>query len=169
MSANVPESLDAWRMVNARKRFDGQVSLAQLTRLQGLLVDAEGQCTYALEFGRDDILRVSYVELTLETALPLLCQRTMQRYLHQISSVQRLGLIRDEADEAALPEGYEALLIAEDGELKPLDLVEDELVLAVPLVPVSPGSEAIDRDWEATAEEVAKVNPFAALASLKKQ
>ena len=35
-------------------------------------------------------------------------------------------------------------------------------------VPVSPGSEAIERDWEATAEEVAKVNPFAALASLKK-
>ena len=169
MSANVPESLDAWRMVSARKRLDGQVSLAQLTRLQGLLVDFEGKCDYALEFGRDETLRVSYVQLTLETELPLICQRTLQRYLHPISMVQRFGLIRDEADEAALPEGYEALLVAEDGHLKPLDLVEDELVLAVPLVPVSPGSEAIEREWEATTEEVAKVNPFAALASLKKQ
>ena len=169
MSANVPESLDAWKMVTARKRFDGQASLAQLSRLQGLLVDVEGQCTYALEFGRDEVLRVSYVELTLETALPLLCQRTMKPYQHMVSSVQRLGLIRDEADEAALPEEYEALLVAEDGFLKPLDLVEDELVLLVPLVPVSPGSEAIDREWEATAEELAKVNPFAGLASLKKQ
>lgn len=168
MSANVPESLDAWRMVTARKRLDGQVSLAQLTRLQGLLVDAEGQCRYALEFGRDETLRVAYFDLTLETALPLTCQRTLQRYLHPVSMVQRFGLIRDEADEAGLPEGYEALQVAEDGQLKPVDLVEDELVLAVPLVPVSPGSEAIERDWEATAEEVAKVNPFAALASLKK-
>ncbi|TGT78886.1 DUF177 domain-containing protein, partial [Mesorhizobium sp. M8A.F.Ca.ET.161.01.1.1] len=25
MSANVPETLDAWRMVVARRRFDGQV------------------------------------------------------------------------------------------------------------------------------------------------
>lgn len=169
MSVNVPESLDAWRMVTARKRFDGQVDLAQLPRLQGLLVDAEGQCTYALEFGRDEILRVSYVELTLSTELPLTCQRSLQRYLHPVASVQRLGLIREEAEEAALPEGYEALLVPEDGQLRPLDLVEDELVLAVPLVPASPGSEAVDREWEATAEEVAKVSPFAALAALKKQ
>lgn len=168
MSANVPESLDAWRMVTARKRLDCQVSLAQLTRLQGLVVDTEGQCRYALEFGRDETLRVPYLDLTLETALPLTCQRTLQRYLHPVSMVQRFGLIRDESDEAGLPEGYEALQVAEDGQLKPLDLVEDELVLAVPLVPVSPGSEAIERDWEATAEEVARVNPFAALASLKK-
>lgn len=169
MSANVPESLDAWRMVAARRCFDGQVSLAELNRLQGLLVDTEGKCRYGLEFGRDDVLQVSYVELTLETELPLVCQRSLKRFLHPVSSVQRLGLIRDEADEASLPEGYEALLVPEDGQLKPLDLVEDELVLAVPLVPVSPGSEAVERNWEPTAEEVAKVNPFAALASLKKQ
>ena len=156
-------------MVNARRCFDGQVSLAELNRLHGLLVDAEGQCSYALEFGRDDILQVSYVQLTLETVLPLVCQRSLKRFLYPISSVQRLGLIRDEADEASLPEGYEALLVPEDGQLKPLDLVEDELVLAVPLVPVSPDSELVERDWEPTAEEVAKVNPFAALASLKKQ
>ena len=168
MSVNVPESLDAWRMVTARKRFDGQVDLAQLSRLQGLLVDAEGQCTYALEFGRDEVLRVSYVELTLTTELPLLCQRSLKRYMHPLSSVQRLGLIREEADEASLPEGYEALLVPEDGQLKPLDLVEDELVLAVPLVPVAPGSEAVECEWEPTVEEVAKVNPFAALAALKK-
>ena len=88
--------------------------------------------------------------------------------MHPLSSVQRLGLIREEADEASLPEGYEALLVPEDGQLKPLDLVEDELVLAVPLVPVAPGSEAVECEWEPTVEEVAKVNPFAALAALKK-
>ena len=156
-------------MVAARRRFDGQVSLAELNRLQGLIVEPEGQCRYALEFGRDDILRVSYVELTLETALPLVCQRSMQPYLHAISSVQRLGLIRDESEEASLPPDYEPLLVPEDGQLRPLDLVEDELVLAVPLVPFKPGSEAVEREWEPPAEDKAKVNPFAALAALKKQ
>ena len=73
MSANVPETLDAWRMVVARRRFDGQVALAELTRLQGLVADTEGECNYSLEFGRDEILRVSYVELTIDTALPLTC------------------------------------------------------------------------------------------------
>jgi uncharacterized protein len=61
------------------------------------------------------------------------------------------------------------LLVPDDGMLRPADLVEDELVLAVPLVPVAPGSEAVEQDWPATEEEMSKANPFAALAALKKQ
>ncbi|KRG40632.1 hypothetical protein ARC78_12430 [Stenotrophomonas pictorum JCM 9942] len=169
MSANVPELLDAWRMVAARRCFDGQVPLSELTRLQGLIADAEGQCRYALEFGRDDTLQVAYVELSIDVELPLVCQRTMQRFLLPVSVKQRLGLIRDEDEESALPPDYEALLVPEDGNLRPLDLVEDELVLAVPVVPLSPGSEAVEKDWFATDAELSKANPFAALAALKKQ
>lgn len=169
MSANVPELLDAWRMVAARRCFAGQVPLSEMTRLQGLVADTEGQCRYALEFGRDDQMQVAYVELTVDTALPLVCQRSLQRFLLPVSLKQRLGLIRDEAEESALPPEYEALLVPEDGNLRPLELVEDELVLAVPLVPVSPGSEAVEKDWSATEEELSKANPFAALAALKKQ
>jgi len=169
MSANVPELLDAWRMVAARRRFDGQVPLAQLTRLQGLVADSEGECAYSLEFSRDDILQVSYVELSIDTALPLTCQRSMQRFLLPVKLVQKLGLIRDEDEESSLPEDFEALLVPEDGQLRPLDLVEDELVLAVPVVPLSPDGEPVEADWAPTEEEKNKVNPFAALASLKKQ
>jgi len=169
MSANVPETLDAWRMVAARRRFDGQVPLAELTRLQGLVADTEGECHYSLEFGSDDILRVSYVELTIDTALPLICQRSLQRFLLPVKMVQKLGLIRDEDEESSLPEDFEALLVPEDGQLAPLELIEDELVLAVPVVPLSPDGEAVDREWAPTQEETDKVNPFAALAALKKK
>ncbi len=156
-------------MVAARRRFEDQTPLSEMARLQGLVADTEGQCSYALEFGRDEVLRVSYVELTIDTALPLICQRTMQRFLLPVSLVQRLGLIRSEDEESSLPEDYEPLLVPEDGNLRPLDLVEDELVLMVPVVPLSPGSEAVERDWPATEEELDKANPFAALAALKKQ
>ena len=169
MSANVPETLDAWRMVGAQRRFDGRVALADMTRLQGLVADAEGECVYSLEFGRDEILRVSYVELIIDTELPLTCQRSMQRFLLPVHVVQRLGLIRDEDEESSLPEGYEAWLVPEDGQLSPLELVEDELVLAVPVVPLSPDGEAVDQHWAPTKEETDKVNPFAALAGLKKK
>ena len=112
-------------------------------------------------------LRVSYVELTIDTALPLTCQRSMQRFLLPVKVTQRLGLIRDEDEESSLPEEYEALLVPEDGQLRPLDLVEDELVLAVPVVPLSPDGEAVDKDWAPSEEETKKANPFAALAALK--
>jgi uncharacterized protein len=167
MSANTPEMLDAWLMVAARRSFEGRLPLSSMTRLQGLLNDTDGEARYTIEFDQD-ALRVPYVELRIEAQLPLVCQRSLQRFLLPVSLVQRLGLVRDEADEAALPPDYEALLVPEDGMLHPADLVEDELVLAVPVVPVNPESDAVERDWPAQEEELAKANPFAALASLKK-
>ncbi|KAG0765876.1 hypothetical protein G6F22_017944 [Rhizopus arrhizus] len=86
----------------------------------------------------------------------------MQRFLLPVKMTQRLGLIRDEDEESSLPEEYEALLVPEDGQLRPLDLVEDELVLAVPVVPLSPDGEAVDKDWAPSEEETKQANPFAA-------
>lgn len=155
-------------MVAARRRFDGRIPLAQMERLRGSLVDAEGECVYSLEFGRDDVLGVAYAELSVDVELPLQCQRSLQRFLLPVSATQRLGLIRDEAEEAALPPDYEPLLVPEDGMLRAADLVEDELVLAVPVVPVAPGSEAVESEWAPTEQELGKASPFAALAALKK-
>jgi uncharacterized protein len=167
MSAHVPETLDAWRMVAARRSFEGKVPLAELRRLNGLLTDAEGEVTFALQFDRD-ALQVPYVELKIDVALPLECQRSLQRFLFPVSMVQKLGLIRDEADEASLPEDVEALLVPEDGMLRTLDLIEDELVLAVPAVPMNPELPAVELDVSPRQEELTQASPFAALASLKK-
>ena len=168
MSAELPEILDAWRMVAARREFKGSVALASLPRLRDALTDAEGDVSFVLGFD-SDAMQVPYLELRIEAELPLQCQRSLQRFLFPVLIEQRLGLIRDEEDEAALPEGYEPLLVAADGVLRPLDLVEDELILALPLIPVKPGSEAVERDWPVSAEEEVRANPFAGLAALKKK
>lgn len=167
----VPEVLDAWRLVAARRGVEGHLPLSALKRLEGSLLDTEGNVRFALEFDRD-ALQVPYVEVRIDAELPLECQRSMERFLLPVQIVQRLGLIRDEADEAALPPGYEPLLVPEDGMLRTTELVEDELILAVPVVPVRPGSEAMERDWpadeaEQDAAQSERPNPFAALSALK--
>jgi hypothetical protein len=68
-------------------------------------------------------------------------------------------LIRDEDEESALPPEYEPLLVPEDGQLRPADLVEDELVLAVPVVALSPDSDAVERDWTAPQQETEAGQP----------
>lgn len=164
--SRVPEVLDAWRMVAARRVFEGTLPLSSMTRLRDVLHDDEGVVDFTLEFDIDD-LQVPYVELRIDAALPLECQRTLQRFLQPVQVVQRLGLIREESDEAGLPEGYEPLLMPDDGMLRPADLVEDELILAVPVVPAMPGTEAMEKDWPVQAEEKEQASPFAALARLK--
>ena len=166
MSASLPPVLDAWRMVAARRRFDGVAPLAGFPRLAGSLTDTEGECRYALEFGRD-ALDLPYVEVRAEARLPLLCQRSLERYLQPVTVRQRLGLITDEAQESALPEGVEPLLLGAEGEIHPLDLIEDELILALPVVPIDPEATLPATGFDEPDEE--KPNPFAALAALKEK
>ena len=163
----VPEVLDAWRLVAARRGVEGRLPLSALSRLAGLLHDTEGEVRFSLDFDTDE-LQTPYAELKIDAALPLLCQRSLERFVLLVQIVQRLGLIRDEADEAALSPGYEPLLMPADGMLQPSDLVEDELILAVPVVPMAPGNEAVERDWPADQAERDAANPFAVLSSLKK-
>lgn len=163
----VPDVLDAWRMVAARREFEGRIPLAAMTRLASSLSDTEGEVRFRLAFGID-ALRIAYAELEINAELPMECQSSLKRFLLPIQISQRLGLIRDEADEAALPEEYEALLVDADAMLRPAELVEDELILALPVVAVAPDAEVVERDFAPPTEEAASANPFAALAGLKK-
>src|SRR4249919_3285978 len=106
MSATLPPVLDAWRMVAARRYFEGELPLSAFKRLKDSLTDSEGVCRYRIEFGRGE-LDLPFVEIRAETHLPMLCQRSLERYLQPVSVLQRLGLITDEAQEAELPEGTE--------------------------------------------------------------
>jgi uncharacterized protein len=164
----LPDTLDPWRSVQARRRFEGTLPLERLQRLGGLLASSEGELHYSVEFGSDEF-DIAFVDLKVDVGLPMVCQRTLQVFVDPVRIDQRLGLIGNEADEAALPADYEALLVA-DGQLNLQDVIEDELILAVPLVALSPGAplEDLPLGDSAPAEAELPPNPFAALGRLKK-
>ena len=168
MSAHLPAVIDVWRMVAARRQFEGTLPLSAFTRLRDSLVDTEGECRFVLEFGRD-AGNQAFAEVRAEAELPLLCQRTLERYLHRVRLVQQLGLITSEAQESALPEQMEPLLVPESGELQAIDLVEDELILAMPVVPINPDSVAPAAEWQEAQIEKSDqtLNPFGVLSALK--
>jgi uncharacterized protein len=171
MSVALPERVDASRMVQARRSFQGKLPLAAFGRLRESLAaveegaNVEGEADYDLEFGRDE-LGVAYLAVRVDADLPLTCQRTLEVYSQPVHVDQRLGLIAEESEEAALPPGYEPLLIA-DGAVSLADVIEDELILALPVVPLKPGAPLEWRD-EGDVEE-SEPNPFAALAGLRKK
>jgi uncharacterized protein len=167
MSVTLPPQLDVWRMVMNQRRFEGSVALAQMSRLASVLADTDGECRYVLEFYRDP-LKIDVMHMQLSVSLPLVCQRSLERYLHKVEIDQAFGLISEESQEASMREGMEAVLIEGNGEVSPFQLIEDELLLAVPLVPINPNASELDPQW--TQHEVIeeqKPNPFAALVALK--
>ena len=168
MSQALPDTVDAWRMVQARRLFSGVLPLSALPRLSADLANSDGDVRFELEFGTDEF-GTAFLHVRADAALPLVCQRTLDSFVHPAHVDARLGLITREEDEAGLPPGYEPLLIG-DGSLHPADVIEDELILAVPLVPVKPGSEPVEHSWgddEAEQEQAQRPNPFAALKHIK--
>jgi len=167
---NPQRPLDVWKMVAGRRIMDGRLPLSAFPRLAGLLFDTQGEVRFSVGFDRD-ALGTAYVELEIDTRLPLQCQRSLQRFGFAVEVRQRMGLIRTEADEAGLPPGYEPLLVPGNGELCPADVIEDELILAIPVVPVDPGSAPVEPPLPApvTSTDAARAHPFAALAALKRQ
>ncbi|WP_083845909.1 YceD family protein [Rhodanobacter sp. IGA1.0] len=170
MSVTLPESVDAWRMVSARRSFEGTLPVASMPRLCGALADTDGSVHFELDFGRDE-LGISYVDVRATGSLSVTCQRTLEPFDLPVTVDTRLGLIRQEREEAGLPPDCEPLLVAEDGRLNPVDVIEDELLLALPLIPINPDSslpdEAISQEPETSGEGQSE-NPFAVLRELKK-
>lgn len=167
MSTALPESVDVARQVQARRTYEGSLPLTSMPRLRESLASADGEVRYAIQFGKD-ALGISWLHLRVDSGLPLVCQRTLDVFVQRVSIDQRLGLIAREEQEASLPEGYEPLLVP-DGRLVLADVVEDELILALPVVPLKPGAPLEWSDEPAGSEvEEERPNPFAVLGTLKK-
>ena len=104
--------------------------------------------------------------------LEIIDPRTLQPFEWPVEVDSRLGLLASEEDAAALPGQCEPLLL-EHGTLQPRKVIEDELLLALPLVPVKPGSEILQGDWSAPGQAPqdaeggeAVTHPFADLRKL---
>lgn len=156
-------------MVSAQRSFAGTLPVASLGRLCEALAATGGEVAYTLDFGRSPLL-AGFVDVHAQAPLTLTCQRTLEPFVLPVTVDTRLGLLRDEDQEASLPADCEPLLLNADGQLSLSDVIEDELLLALPLVAINPDSRLPDAALDAAAgDEVAdEPNPFAVLRELKK-
>lgn len=108
----------------------------------------------------------------------LVCQRCLNDYLQPIESESRVVFVPGDAESADVREDYEAFA-APHGRARLADLVEDECLLALPLVPMHASAaecvaqaETADEIAPPPADDVAKTEvqrPFADLRDLLKR
>ncbi len=168
MSSVPPGRVDVAREVQARRVYEGSLPLGSLRRLVGSLATDEGSVRYRVAFTQD-ALGASCIELHVEAGLSLVCQRSLEVFKLQLKIDQRLGVIAGETEEASLPADCEPLL-APDGEVSIAEVIEDELILALPVVPLKPGTplQWIDPASTEPVDDSEADNPFAVLGTLKR-
>jgi uncharacterized protein len=111
----------------------GELDIGMLTRLKGLLASDAGSVSATLDFAqrRDGWLGVG---LEYHGVVELVCQRCLEPFRYELA--EHVDVVV--ADAAALPtvtpEGFEPFELTE-GRFQPAELIEDELIVAVPIVP----------------------------------
>jgi len=167
----LPLAVDAIRTAQKRLDYSGIYSPGQVTRLAASVVSVDSDVQTSLSFDIDN-LRLAVINGQSDVTVTLECQRCGKTFEHQVHATYCFSPVRNDEQAEALPEAYEPIEVDEFGEVDLLAMIEDEIILSLPVVPVheSEHCEVSDADmvFGKLPEEAEKPNPFAVLASLKK-
>ncbi len=150
--------------------FEGDIALSEMARLGELLHSGDGghedrKISVTFEFVRNEY-DIPMITGQLQTSLVLECQRCLQ----PLDMPLELGfqLMIDASDELVRDSSLDTIY-SDDGFIDIFEVIEDELILAAPLVALHEDSSC-NEHWQASASEpeaAAKENPFAVLQQLK--
>jgi uncharacterized protein len=111
-----------------------------------------------------------WLHLALDTALPLICQRCLGPVNVPVNVKRSFRFVATEEEAQAQDDEVDEDLLVLSREFNLAELIEDELVMDLPLIPrhdVCPTSvklAAADADFDASVAD--KPNPFASLSEL---
>jgi uncharacterized protein len=184
-----PFRLDVEAFARAGASLEGRWPVMQLDRLAGsAFADPEAAGSADPVAGREvawrmrgewravrgglDSDRQIWLHLDAQTELPLECQRCLKPVVTPVDVQRSFLFVRGEDAAAQLDADSEDDVLALTRALDLRELIEDELLLALPLVPrhevcEAPLPVAFD-DGEAATDADAPPHPFAGLAALKR-
>ena len=169
MSPPWSSPLEVDRLADGEADVDFEVPLAELTGLRSLRGGVAGSAGGSVRFLREQGMAVA--ELSLRGAATLQCQRCLRPMELALDIQARLALVPSESEATRVPADLEPVLAAE-GRTSIGELVTEELLLTLPIVPLHGAGE------ECGAAEIAAATPresgethrpFAGLAELLKR
>ncbi len=168
----LPDTVKPFKLARQNARLIGLVPLSAFENLSsGLALTAapdDVKVDVRFETGPGGVALLSG---QLAATIPFQCQRCLEPVSVEVSASVQVAVFDQEVDEDTLPEGYEPLKV--DGEqVRLVELIEQELILAAPIIPTHEHCEwvAVPEPQE-TIEEPAEVepqkeSPFAGLSEL---
>ena len=170
MSAILPDAIDPIRLADEGSSLEGELSVQAMPRLRELCQNpAAMMVQVALRFDRG--MHGRMMEGTITTRLELTCQRCLGALEQDIVAKTRVVLSQAGESHPVLAEEVDFIEVAAPVSLP--ELVEDELLLALPMTPRHPQGECPHpgrgRTDRLDTDTVTPPGPFAALADLKRK
>ena len=165
MQGRLQQSYKVARELGNNAYFDGEVLLSQMPRLAELVLDKEVNVPVRFEFGVN-AYQLATIKGHYKAELQMECQRCLDPMVTTVE--QDFELLIDASDEDI--EAYQQdSVYSTEGYLDVFEVIEDELILALPIIVMHEDVQCNEYIQPVPAEEavVTKDNPFAVLQTLK--
>lgn len=169
MSDKLPNLIDPLLFAERRSILAGALKISVLERLSGMVVNADKDINVNVQFAKQG--KRAVISGTIQTLLELECQSCLQEMAWLIDLAFKLAVVSSLEEADKLEIDCEPLLL--DGEKISLnDLIEDEILLAIPDYPKHgydciPRHRSKDPAFDDNGQTETN-NPFSVLAKLKK-
>lgn len=181
MSANTfPAQIEPFKWAEQSFKWSGQLPLSRFVRIAREAVGSidDQLINIDCKLSMDAYHRIAWLDGHVETKVPMECQRCLETVEIELVSSFHLALVDDESLIERLDEDADFIVLGESEATTKGDydapatadllaLIEDELLL---LMPLSPKHEFCEHKHQPAVEEVAEEkrdNPFEVLAALK--
>ena len=162
------QPLEVDRLADSAADVEFAVPLAELAGLRSLRAGVGGSVRGRAHFAREQGMPVA--DLDFSGTVSLACQRCLRPMERSFERESRIALIASEDEAARVPPEWEPVLAA-GGRISIGELLTEELLLLLPIVPLHEEHECVSEP--AAAERVASDaethRPFANLADLLKR
>jgi len=163
----LPRYVDPRKLATQGVQLQGYAPTVAMDRLLSAVVSAHEHSVVNLVFSQDEAHR-NIIAGDFHLDVDMECQRCLQPVNQSLYGEFSLGVVWDEERAAVLPKTLDPLVVGGDA-VDLYALVEDEILLAVPIVAYHEESQCQRSASFSTGEiEQTRENPFSILAQLKK-
>lgn len=163
----LPRLVDPRKLAHQGARLQGEIPTVSMDRLRAAVVDQEAAASANVAFRRDEVNRC-IVEGHVVLRVAMQCQRCLGNVDVPLESELLFGVVWSDDRAAVLPKWLDPWLV-EGEEANLYKLVEDELLLSLPIVAFHDEAQCRGNGHYSTGEvETNGENPFSILAKLKK-
>jgi uncharacterized protein len=169
----IPVFIDPSKVAQQKLSFSGLLPSKNLKRLVAECQNSCSEIKVDIECSID-VQGLACIKGSASADIELVCQRCVQSYHQAIEAHFCYSPVDSSSDADELPENYDAVEVDDHGLLQLHHLIEDELILAIPLIAMHDDSSCFSGKNDVTIGDIPNVeieerkNPFEALASLKK-
>ncbi len=165
MQGKLQQSYRVSKELGQNSEFRGRLALSQMPRLSSLVLPDDAPIDVSFEFTRN-LYQHPSVKGHIETRLQVECQRCLEPMPLELDF--DFDLLIDASDDDVKAFQTDTL-ISDGGYINIVEVIEDELILSLPLISMHEDTSC-HQNWrpdELPEPEKATDNPFAALAALK--